>query len=153
MKHKNIIVSIVLSLAIGFLIGNYFGKKSSRGWGQYLEFLEFAHYQAFYETMNLKGTIESKENALKGFIELTEKRKNQWTPTFSEETYAVDLSMSYLRLANLAKERGSNSEYESYMKKAESYCPKMGWQECNSKIIQDFTAEVDRNVRNRNGIP
>ena len=139
---KIIIVVIVLA-GIGGAFGYGLGFRKGLVYSSYLQVLEQQHYQAFAKAQSEMGTNEAKSEAIKQFISITEKRQSSFSPTFTKKTYAVDLLLSYARLAQLAESGSSPEEAKKYLQQAESYCPETGWQECSIEVIKQYSEKVN----------
>ena len=138
------LVSLVFVAALGYYLGlqhglAQYGLVSSF----YMQAIEQEHYQAFMNAQSKMGTNEAKAEAIKQYIAITERRQSNFSPIFTEKTYAVDLMLSYARLAALAENRGSAIEATHYLEQAESYCPKVSWEKCSAEVIKQFTQSVD----------
>src|ERR1700694_4531389 len=89
-------------------------------------------------------TDAAREEAIRTFLALTEKRRERRVPIFSESMLAIDSALANARLAALAEKRGALQEARDYRTRAASYCPQMGWQECSPEKIADFANRLDK---------
>ena len=137
-----IIIGIVLA-GIGATFGYGLGFRKGLVFSSYIQFIEQEHYQAFAKAQSTMGTNEAKAEAIKQFIFITERRQSSFSPAFTKKTFAVDLLLSYARLAQLAENSSSPEEAKKYLQQAESYCPETGWQECSIEVIKQYSEKVN----------
>ena len=105
---------------------------------------ETSYYLAFFETQMSEGTDAAREEAIRGFLALLEKRKGHWTPLFTEKLYAVDSAVANAQLSALARKRGATQEAQDYLNLAASFCPQIGWQNCSAEKIVSHAQRLDK---------
>ena len=144
MKTAPRVASYFLVLAVGIAVGYYSGFWVGKGSALAFDMAETAYYSAFIEAQMSEGTNATREEALRAFLAVIEKRKGHWTPTFSEKGYAVDAALTNARLSALAQKRGATREAQEYLNRAASFCPQIGWQDCSAEKILAFAQRLDK---------
>lgn len=131
-------------LAIGVGTGFYFGYSLSQARSVAVDMVEVGYYSAHMETQMSEGTDATREEAIRSFIALNEKRKEHPSIWLTEKILATDSALAYARLAALAQKRGSTQEAQQYMTRAVSFCPQIGWEECSAEKINYVVHRLDR---------
>jgi len=144
MKHVLRIGSYILVLAAGLVGGYYLGVGTEQGRTMAFDMVESAYYSTYMDMQMSEGTDAAREEAIRTFLALTQKRRERRVPFFSERMLALDSALGNARLAALAQKRGASQEAKQYLAQAESYCPQMGWRECSAEKITDFAARLDK---------
>jgi len=134
------ILVLVFGIALGFYLGARFYDTTMLG----TEMLETNYYGAHMEVQLEHGTDSSREDAVRTLIALNEKRIARPSRYLTERMLAIDLALSYARLAALARKRGATQEAEQYSSKAVSFCPKIGWQVCSIEEINQMVQQLDK---------
>src|SRR5450631_950466 len=80
MKTLLRIASYVMVLAIGLAGGFYFGFGAGKGSALALDMVEADYYSTYAAMQFAEGTDFTREETLRVFIALAEKRKGRWTP-------------------------------------------------------------------------
>ncbi|MBN8778801.1 MULTISPECIES: hypothetical protein [unclassified Thiobacillus] len=144
MKTLLRIASYLLVMAVGLGAGFYFGTGINKATAEAFDMAEFEYYAAHVETQLSEGTDATREEAIHTFLALIEKRKARPNELFTEKILAADSALSYARLAALAQKRGATQEAQQYLKRAESFCPQIGWQECSAEKITSMVQRLDK---------
>ena len=131
-------------LAAGLGAGFYFGARINQATAVAFDMAEFGYYVAHVDTQLSEGTDATREEAIHTFLALIEKRKARPNELFTEKILASDSALSYARLAALAQKRGATQEAQQYLKRAESFCPQIGWQECSAEKITYMVQRLDK---------
>jgi hypothetical protein len=138
------IASYLLVLTIGLGAGYYIGYGSKFGPAFAFDILESSYYSAYVDMQMSEGTDAAKEEAIRTFLALTEKRRERPMPQIAPSVLALDSALAYARLAALAERRGATQEAEEHLARAKSYCPQIGWRECSIEKITYFASRLDK---------
>lgn len=138
------IASYLLVLTIGLAGGYYLWFGSKEGQTMAFDVIESSYYSAYMDMQMSEGTDVAREEAIRTFLALTERRRERRAPMFSKDILAIDSALAYARLAALAQKRGATQEAKQYLANAASYCPQIGWQECSVEKITHFATRLDK---------
>ena len=144
MKPAIRVITYVLILAIGLVAGFYFGSRFSQARSVAFDMAEFGYYSAYMEMQMSEGTDATREEAIRGFLALNEKRKEHPSLWLTEKVLATDFALAYARLAALAQKRGATQEAQQYLNRAVSFCPQIGWKECSAEKLNNVVHRLDR---------
>ena len=144
MKTTLRIASYLLVLIAGLALGYHYGFGAGQGRAFAFDMVETAYYSAYADMQMAEGTNATREEALRGYLALVEKRKGHWTPIFTEKVYAIDSALANARLFALAQKRGATQEAQQYLNRAASFCPQIGWRECSADKIIFFAQRIDK---------
>jgi|SRR5690242_5375546 hypothetical protein len=141
-------LSHVVVLAIGFavafiVVGARF--EQTRAFADHMA--KVAYYSNYLSIMRTQGDDRAYEDALRDYLRLLEELKATSAPYFSERIYATDKGLTLMRLARLAKKRGSSSEASSLASEAEALCPVIGLRECSAGAIDGMVSQLDSKAR------
>jgi len=138
------IATYVLALAVGIALGFYVGSRAYEAMQVGGEMLETEYYGTHMEIQLDHGTDAAREDVIRAFIALNEKRIARPSRVLTERTLATDAALSYARLAALARKRGATQEAEQHAKQAVSFCPKIGWKACSIEEINYVVERLDK---------
>lgn len=144
MKTLLRIASYILVLAVGLGVGFYYGTRINEASALAFDMAETGYYATHMQTQFSEGTDASREEILHAFLALNEKRKQRPNELSTEKILATDSALAYARLAALAQKRGTTQEAQQYLKRAESFCPQIGWQECSADKITYMVQRLDK---------
>ena len=145
MKTGIRIASFLLAFAVGVAGGYYVGWESHKGYALGIDVTEKAYYSAYLEMQLAEGSDSTREEAIKGFLALIDRRKGHWTPWFTEKSYAIDAALSNARLSALGAKRGDVAKATQYLNPAQSFCPQTGWEDSSAEKIVGYAQLLDRN--------
>ncbi|GAB4061938.1 hypothetical protein [Uliginosibacterium sediminicola] len=145
MKIAIRIVIFFAVLAIGMALGValIFNRMLERE--RAFDGMELEYYTSFESLLMRKGTEATQEATLRAHLALMEKRQDHagfLLKSNQSNLLASDAALSYARLSNLAARRNANDEAKQLLDKAVSYCPQMGWVECNATQITRAVDEL-----------
>ncbi|MBK6744926.1 MAG: hypothetical protein IPG66_19035 [Hydrogenophilales bacterium] len=144
MKRLTFLLILVSAVIIGFTAGTYVGLGLGQDRAMALDGVEAAHYSAFMNMQLAEGTDEARETAIRGFLEVNERRRERRSPHFIQNVYATDAGLAWVRLAALLKKRGADEEAQVALNQAQSFCPLTGWQECSIETFQEYAKRFDQ---------
>lgn len=144
MKSAARIATYVLTLALGIAVGFYVGSRAHDVIQVGGEMLESEYFGTHLEMQLDHGTDAAREDTIRAFIALNEKRMAHPNRVLTERLLATDAALSYARLAALANKRGATQEAEQHTKQAVSYCPKIGWKACSIEEINYIVERLDK---------
>ncbi|MBZ0105704.1 MAG: hypothetical protein K8H84_08745 [Sulfuricella denitrificans] len=144
MKTLLRITSYLLVLAVGLGAGFYFGTGINQATAEAFDMAEFGYFAAHVDTQLSEGTDATREEAIHTFLALIEKRKTRPNELLNEKIIATDSALSYARLAAMAQKRGAIQEAQQHLKRAESFCPQIGWQDCSAEKITYMVQRLDK---------
>jgi hypothetical protein len=137
-------IGILAILAVGASAGYWYAVKYSEAQSFAFDMAEAAYYSSFMSIQMSEGTDATREEAIRGHLALIEKRKSHPSPLFTEKVAAIDSALGYARLSALAKKRGAEQEAQQLLSRAVSFCPQMGFRECNAEKIFDAVQHLDK---------
>ena len=141
----------LLVLIIGLGTGYYFCTEINRARSLAFDIAEAAYFVAHVDIQMSEGTDATREEALHGFLALNEKRRARSTEFYTEKMFATGSALAYARLSALARKRGATQEAQQYLKRAESFCPQIGWQECSAAKISYMVQRLDKHGMFKDG--
>ena len=144
MKITIRIAAFVLVLGVGFAIGLYYGSRYGEAPSFPFDMVETAYYGAFMEMQMAEGTDATREEAIRGFLALNEKRRQHPNEIFTEKVLSLDAALANARLAALALKRGAAQEAQQYLSHAEQFCPQIGWKECSADKFSQMVQRLDK---------
>lgn len=135
---------LLLALAVGAAIGYSYAEKYGEARILAFDMAEIEYYSSLSSIQMAEGTDATREEAIRNHLALIEKRKNHTSSIFTEKVAATDSALDYARLAALAKKRGADQESQQLLGKAASFCPQMGWKECNTEKLISLVLQLDK---------
>lgn len=144
MKMAIRITTYLVTLVVGIALGFYVGLRAHDTMHLGGEMLEAEYFGTHMEMQLDRGTDAAREDVIRAFIALNEKRMAHPGRLLTERLLATDAALSYARLAALANKRGANQEAEQHAKQAVSYCPKIGWEACSIEEINYMVERLDK---------
>jgi hypothetical protein len=138
------IATYLLVLALGLGGGYYLGIRTGQVSAVGLDMAEMEYYFKYSEMQMAEGTDATREEVIRDFLALIEKRRGSGSPWFSEKVYAADSALANARLSALARKRGATQEADEYLNRAASFCPQIGWRECSAEKIVQFALRLDK---------
>jgi hypothetical protein len=112
------------------------------------EFAEVAYYGTYLETQRTNGSDAGYEEALRGYLDILERRKLKPSVFSSAETViAYDAALTHVRLARLAEIRGADLERKKHMAAALALCPARKWNTCSAEELISTVQYLDRKTR------
>lgn len=94
-----------------------------------------------------RGADADYETALRNRLTFLEENRTAFVETFSERVFALDQALTLVRIASLQEKRGETSQAGQNFARAESYCPQIGWSQCSSKKILEFSLQADNTAK------
>lgn len=138
------IAVVLVILCIGVVGGYWYASRYAEAKNFASDVSELEFYSAIWSTQMAEGTDATREEAIRGHLALIEKRKGHASPMFTEKVAATDSALGYARLSALAKKRGADQEASRLLGQAASYCPAMGWRECDAEKILSAVQQLDK---------
>ena len=114
MKPAIRIISYVLILALGLGTGFYFGSRFGQAIPRAFDMAHVGYYMAHMEMQMGEGTDATREEAIRSFLALNEKRKERPNIRLTEKILSTESALTYARLAALDQKRGSTQEALQY---------------------------------------
>jgi len=148
MKRSTLALVGLGVLAVGAVGGFYVGYLFTRSEAAMAEFAEVAYYGTYLETQRANGNDAGYEEALRGYLDILERRKGKPSVFSSAETViASDAALTHVRLALLAERRSANAAARGHMAAAMALCPTMKWNTCSEEQLRSMVQYLDRKTR------
>ena len=135
---------VFTALAVGAAAGYWYAVKYSEALNLAFDMAETEYYSSFMSIQMSEGTDATREEAIRTHLALIEKRKGHTSPLFTEKFAATDSALGYARLSALAKKRGAQQETQQLLSQAVSFCPQMGWGQCDEDEILSLVQQLDK---------
>jgi hypothetical protein len=141
-----VLVAGVASLIAGIALGFVIGVRVTRGTAEMGEmmFVAWQGQTAFLQYQHAND--RNAEKALLEYVGVLQRLPVGRDSFHSKESVAVDLTLTYVRLAKIAARQGDESRAHVYISKAQENCSLAGWKDCSTQQIQAITDRIDQNV-------
>jgi len=138
------IVALILALATGGFGGFFFAKKHTEAQCLAFDASELVFYSSYWAIQLKEGADKTREEAIRAHLALIEKKKRERSsPLYTDKIAATDLAFGYARLSAIVKKRGDEKQASQLLEHAATYCPFMGWSECNGDKIVLAVQKID----------
>jgi hypothetical protein len=141
-----VLVAGVASLIVGIALGFVIGVRVTRGTAEMSE-MALVVWQGQsailqYQHANDRGA----EKALLEYADALQRIQVGRNRFLSDGTVAADMTLTYVRLANIAARQGDESRAHVYISRAQENCSLAGWKDCSTQQIQAITDRIDQNA-------
>jgi hypothetical protein len=141
-----VLVAGVASLIVGIALGFVIGVRVTRGTAEMSEMalVAWQGQTAFLQYQHAKD--RNAEEALLEYVGALQRLPVRKDSFLSKEVLAVDMTLAYVRLANIAARQGDESRVHVYISKAQESCSLAGWKDCSAERIRAITDRIDQNA-------
>ncbi|CAB1075501.1 hypothetical protein D1AOALGA4SA_3321 [Olavius algarvensis Delta 1 endosymbiont] len=142
LKVSGLIVALlIIGGSIGFAIGIHIGFKTGDFTSSTMEYaLSYHQLQVAFS----EADCQAVRNALKAYLTVVEKHKDNTHSAFSGTVAYTDLTMAHARLARVARKLGEHDIAHQHIQAAAETCRKSRWKDCSEDHILSVSKRFEQ---------